>query len=55
MYILLNGKPTYWLRETHKNKGTDVIGFFMVKGVPANHVGDNYNLDFDHSSVILTL
>lgn len=49
------GKPTYWPTDT--SKIPDLIDFFVVKGIPTNHikVEESFDLSSDHSPVILTL
>lgn len=53
--IHTSGRPTYWPTDTAKIP--DVLDFFISKRVSPNfiEVDDNYDLDSDHSAVILTL
>lgn len=47
------GKPTYW--PTDRNKIPDLLDFFISKRVSPNYISveDNYDLNSDHSAVIL--
>ena len=49
------GKPTYW--PTDPNKLPDLLDFFITRKVSPNfiEVEENFDLDSDHSAVILTL
>lgn len=49
------GKPTYW--PTDINKIPDLLDFFISRKIATNfiNVEDNYDLDSDHSALILTL
>lgn len=49
------GNPTYW--PTDPNKLPDLLDFFISRKVCQNfiHTEDNYDLNSDHSAVILTL
>lgn len=49
------GKPTYW--PTDRNKIPDLLDFFISRKIATNFisVADNYDLDSDHSAIILTL
>lgn len=49
------GKPTYWPTDRHKIP--DLLDFFITKKIPTNSikVEENYDLDSDHSPVVLTL
>jgi hypothetical protein len=48
-------RPTYW--PTDINKIPDVIDFYISKKVPMHYVKieDSYDLDSDHSPIIMTL
>jgi len=50
-----SGKPTYW--PTDRNKIPDVLDFFITKKIASNFINieDNYDLNSDHSSIIMTL
>lgn len=50
-----SGKPTYW--PTDRKKTPDVLDFFITRKMAANFINieDNYDLDSDHSSIIMTL
>lgn len=49
------GKPTYW--PSDRNKVPDLLDFFISRKIPANYIktDENYDLDSDHSPVLLTL
>jgi len=49
------GKPTYW--PTDINKIPDLVDFFITRRISVDFlsVEDNYDLDSDHSAVILNL
>ena len=49
------GKPTYW--PTDPNKIPDLLDFFISRRVSQNFIDieENFDLDSDHSAVILTL
>jgi hypothetical protein len=49
------GKPTYW--PTDLNKIPDLIDFFMSKNLSFGFldVTDGFDLDSDHSPIVLTL
>jgi hypothetical protein len=48
-------RPTYW--PTDINKIPDVIDFYISKKVPMRYmkIEDSYDLDSDHSPIIMTL
>ena len=49
------GNPTYWPSDTKKTP--DLIDFFISKRISVNFINleDNYDLDSDHSAIILDL
>lgn len=49
------GKPTYW--PTDPNKNPDLLDFFIARKVSPNYIDveENFDLDSDHSAVIMTL
>jgi hypothetical protein len=53
--IHTTGRPTYW--PTDRNKIPDVIDFYISKKVPMHYmkIEDSYDLDSDHSPIIMTL
>jgi hypothetical protein len=53
--IHTTGRPTYW--PTDRNKIPDVIDFYISKNVQMHYmkIEDSYDLDLDHSPIILTL
>jgi hypothetical protein len=54
-YIHTTGRPTYW--PTDRNKIPDVIDFYISKKVQMRYmkIEDSYDLDSDHSPIIMTL
>ena len=48
-------KPTYWPTDT--NKIPDLLDFFISRKISPNFIDieENFDLDSDHSAVILTL
>lgn len=50
-----SGNPTYW--PTDRNKIPDLLDFFISKKVSPNYIKieDNYDLNSDHSAVILSI
>jgi len=49
------GKPTYW--PTYTNKVPDLIDFFLSKNLSSNFIDvtEEYDLDSDHSAIVLML